>query len=203
MVKIVVASGNQGKINDFKAIFPDDEIVGIKELISNFDVEETEDTFTGNAILKAEAARDALDMPVISDDSGLSVNALDGAPGVYSARYAGVEATDEENKKKLLSALEGITDRSAYFTSVIALATPKRETRTYHGELHGKILEAPKGDGGFGYDPIFQTDDGRNLGMITAEEKGKISHRRNALDNLREDTAIFDVLVRHERNESN
>ncbi|WP_411841938.1 RdgB/HAM1 family non-canonical purine NTP pyrophosphatase [Salinicoccus sp. HZC-1] len=203
MVKIVVASGNQGKINDFKAIFPDDEIIGIKQLIPDFEVEETEDTFKGNAILKAEAARDALDMPVISDDSGLSVDALDGAPGVYSARYAGDDATDEDNNEKLLSALEGVTDRSAHFTSVIALAIPKRETRTYHGELHGKILKAPEGNSGFGYDSIFQTDNGLNLGMITAEEKGEISHRRNALDNLREDTAVFDVLVRHERNDYN
>ncbi|AKG74208.1 RdgB/HAM1 family non-canonical purine NTP pyrophosphatase [Salinicoccus halodurans] len=203
MVKIVIASGNQGKINDFKAIFPDDEIIGIKELIRDFEVEETEETFRGNAILKAEAARDALGMAVISDDSGLSVDALDGAPGVYSARYAGAGATDEENNSKLLKALEGTDDRSAHFISVIALAIPERETRTYTGELHGRILEAPDGSGGFGYDPLFMTDDGLKLGMIKPAEKGEISHRRNALDRLREDTAVFDVLVRHERNDSN
>src|SRR5699024_1899081 len=166
MVKIVIASGNQGKINDFRAIFPDDEIVGIKELIPDFEVEETEDTFKGNAVLKAEAARDALGMPVISDDSGLSVDALDGAPGGYSARYAGVHATDVENNERLLKALGDAHDRTAHFTSVIALAIPGRETRTYEGELHGRILESPAGEGGFGYDPLFETDDGRKLGMI-------------------------------------
>jgi len=203
MVKIVIASGNQGKINDFRAIFPDDEIVGIKELIPDFEVEETEDTFKGNAVLKAEAARDALGMPVISDDSGLSVDALDGGPGVYSARYAGMDATDEENNEKLLRALGGGDDRTAHFTSVIALAIPGRETRTYTGELHGRILESPAGAGGFGYDPLFETDDGQKLGMITPSEEGEISHRRNALDRLREDTGVFDVLVRHERKDPN
>src|SRR5690625_1911248 len=113
MVKIVIASGNQGKINDFRAIFPDDEIVGIKELIPDFEVEETEDTFKGNAVLKAEAARDALGMPVISDDSGLSVDALDGGPGVYAARYAGTDATDEENNEKLLRSPGGGEDRKS------------------------------------------------------------------------------------------
>lgn len=202
MVRIVVASGNQGKINDFKAIFPYDEIVGIKELLPDFEVEETENTFEGNAILKAEAASDALNLPVISDDSGLSVKALDGAPGVYSARYAGVGATDEENNEKLLQALTGQSDRRAYFTSVIAFALPNRETRTYRGELHGEILESPQGDGGFGYDPLFNTHDGEYLGMITAEEKGKMSHRRNALEQMRQDTVIYELLVRDERNGS-
>src|SRR5699024_4541426 len=147
--------------------------------------------------------RDALGMPVISDDSGLSVDALDGAPGVYSARYAGVHATDVENNERLLKALGDAHDRTAHFTSVIALAIPGRETRTYEGELHGRILESPAGEGGFGYDPLFETDDGRKLGMITSSEKGEISHRRNALDRLREDTGVFDVLVRHERKDSN
>ncbi len=203
MVKIVIASGNQGKINDFKTIFPDDEIIGIKELIPGFDVKETEDTFKGNAILKAEAGSEALGMPVISDDSGLSVDALDGAPGVYSARYAGSDATDEENNIKLLKALDGVTTRSAHFTSVIALAIPNRETRTYQGELHGNILDVPAGESGFGYDPLFETDEGLKMGMISAEEKGEISHRRKALERLREDTAVFDVLVRYEGNDSN
>ncbi|WP_020006427.1 RdgB/HAM1 family non-canonical purine NTP pyrophosphatase [Salinicoccus albus] len=202
MVRIVVASGNRGKINDFKAIFPYDEIVGIKELLPDFEVEETENSFEGNAILKAEAASDALKLPVISDDSGLSVLALDGAPGVYSARFAGAEATDEENNEKLLRALGGETDRRAYFTSVIAFALPNRETRTYRGELHGEILNSPQGEAGFGYDPLFKTNDGTYLGMINAEEKGKISHRRNALENMRQDTVVYELLVRDERNDS-
>lgn len=198
MVRIVVASGNEGKIKDFRAIFPDDEIIGIKEILPDFSVDETEDTFRGNAILKAEAASAQLNMPVLSDDSGLSVEALDGAPGVYSARFAGEDATDGENNRKLLSEMEGVEDRSAHFTCVIALAIPGRETRTYAGELYGEILESPQGESGFGYDPLFRTEDGRLLGMVSAEEKGEISHRRNALDRLREDTAVFDVLIRYD-----
>ncbi|GAB3060613.1 RdgB/HAM1 family non-canonical purine NTP pyrophosphatase [Salinicoccus sesuvii] len=196
MVKIVVASGNKGKINDFKAIFPNHNIVGIKEILPDFSVEETEDTFIGNAVLKAEAAAEALGMPVISDDSGLSVDILNGAPGVYSARYAGPEATDEENNRKLLSALEGQVDRKAHFTSAIALAIPGMETRTYTGELHGEVLKSPQGVHGFGYDPLFKTADGRFLGMISTEEKGEISHRRNALNRLMEDKQVFNLLIR-------
>ncbi|WP_031544605.1 RdgB/HAM1 family non-canonical purine NTP pyrophosphatase [Salinicoccus luteus] len=203
MVRIVVASGNEGKIKDFKAIFPDDEIIGIKEILPDFSVDETEDTFRGNAILKAEAASAELNMPVLSDDSGLSVDALDGAPGVYSARFAGAEATDGKNNRKLLSELDGVEDRGAHFTCVIALAIPGRETRTYAGELYGEILESPQGGGGFGYDPLFRTEDGRLLGMVSAEEKGEISHRRKALDRLREDTAVFDVLIRYDGDDRN
>lgn len=203
MVRIVVASGNEGKINDFRAIFPDDEIIGIKEMLPGFSVDETENTFRGNAILKAEAAAEALDMPILSDDSGLSVDALDGAPGVYSARFAGVDATDEENNSRLLSELEGVEDRTAHFTCVIALAMPGRETRTYEGKLHGEILESPQGGGGFGYDPLFRTRDGRLLGMVSAEEKGEISHRRNALDRLREDTELFDALIHFDGDDGN
>ncbi|CAM2964017.1 RdgB/HAM1 family non-canonical purine NTP pyrophosphatase [Salinicoccus roseus] len=203
MVRIVVASGNEGKINDFRAIFPDDEIIGIKEMLPGFSVDETEDTFRGNAILKAEAAAEALDMPVLSDDSGLSVDALDGAPGVHSARFAGVDATDEENNSRLLSELEGVGDRTAHFTCVIALAMPGRETRTYEGKLQGEILESPQGGGGFGYDPLFRTEDGRLLGMVSAEEKGEISHRRNALDRLREDTELFDALIHFDGDDGN
>lgn len=192
-----MASGNKGKINDFKAIFPNHDIVGIKEILPDFSVDETEDTFVGNAVLKAEAAAEALDMPVISDDSGLSVDALDGAPGVYSARYAGPDATDEENNRKLLSALEDVADRKAHFTSAIALAIPGMETRTYTGELHGEVLESPEGAHGFGYDPLFKTADGKCLGMISTEEKGEISHRRNALNRLMEDKQVFNLLIRY------
>lgn len=191
----MIASGNKGKINDFKAVFKDHKIVGIKELLPGFEVDETADTFKGNAVLKSEAASFELGLPVISDDSGLSVNALDGAPGVYSARYSGNGASDGQNNQKLLREMAGVSDRTAYFTSVIALSIPGKETRTYEGKLHGEILTAPKGDLGFGYDPLFRTDEGIPLGMINAEEKGEISHRRRALDKLREDSELFDVLI--------
>lgn len=195
MKRIVIASGNKGKINDFKAVFKDYEIVPIKTLLPDFDVEETADTFHGNAILKSEYAAGELNLPVISDDSGLSVTALNGAPGVYSARYSGEGATDQKNNEKLLHELEGVNDRSAYFTSVIALSIPGEETRTYEGRLYGEILREPAGDKGFGYDPLFKTTEGICLGTIDAEEKGKISHRRKALDELRKDQDLFEMLT--------
>lgn len=193
--KIVIATGNAGKINDFQAIFKDYEVVGIKTLIPDFEVDETADTFSGNAVLKAEAASKALNLPVISDDSGLSVDALDGAPGVYSARYAGEYATDADNNEKLLKEMAGEADRKAHFTCVIALSMPGEETRTYTGVLNGEILEEPHGDGGFGYDPLFRTDEGIVLGMISSEEKGEISHRSKALQKLMNDEEVFEKLT--------
>lgn len=194
MSKIVIASGNQGKINDFKAIFSDYEVVGIKEILPNFDVEETGLTFRENAVLKSEAAAKALNLPVISDDSGLSVEALDGRPGVYSARYSGEHGNDQKNNEKLLNELSGVENRAAYFTCVLALTIPGEETRTYEGTLLGEILTEAHGEGGFGYDPLFKTLDGIYLGEINSEEKGKISHRGKALEKLMNDEAVFEKL---------
>ncbi|WP_026866894.1 MULTISPECIES: XTP/dITP diphosphatase [Jeotgalicoccus] len=194
MSKIVIASGNQGKINDFKAIFSDYEVVGIKEILPNFDVEETGVTFRENAVLKSEAAAKALNLPVISDDSGLSVEALDGRPGVYSARYSGEHGNDQKNNEKLLNELSGVENRAAYFTCVLALTIPGEETRTYEGTLLGEILTEAHGEGGFGYDPLFKTLDGIYLGEINSEEKGKISHRGKALEKLINDEAVFEKL---------
>lgn len=194
MSKIVIASGNQGKINDFKATFSDYEVVGIKEILPNFDVEETGVTFRENAVLKSEAAAKALNLPVISDDSGLSVEALDGRPGVYSARYSGEHGNDQKNNEKLLNELSGVENRAAYFTCVLALTIPGEETRTYEGTLLGEILTEAHGEGGFGYDPLFKTLDGIYLGEINSEEKGKISHRGKALEKLMNDEAVFEKL---------
>lgn len=193
--KIVIATGNQGKIDDFKAVFTDYEVVGIKEMLSDFEVEETADTFSGNAILKAEAASEALGLPVISDDSGLSVEALAGAPGIYSARYSGEHATDERNNEKLLEELVDVMDRNAHFTCVIALSIPGEETKTYTGILEGQILTEPFGTFGFGYDPLFKTHTGIYLGMINSSEKGEISHRSKALKELMNDTEVFEKLT--------
>ncbi len=193
--KIVIATGNAGKINDFKAVFKDYEVVGIKSLIPDFEVDETADTFSGNAVLKSEAASRALGLPVISDDSGLSVDALDGAPGIYSARYAGGHASDADNNAKLLEEMKGRTDRKAHFTCVIALTIPGEGTRTYTGVLDGEILEEPHGSEGFGYDPLFKTEDGIHLGMINSSEKGEISHRSKALKQLMNDREVFEKLT--------
>ena len=166
MKKIVIASGNKGKIDDFKAIFKDFEVVGIKELVPDFDPEETGTTFLENAIIKAEEGARMTGLPVVSDDSGLSVEVLDGEPGVYSARYSGAGATDEKNNALLLENMKGKVNRTAFFTCVIAVAIPNEETKTYTGTLLGEIMESPVGEHGFGYDPLFKTLDGQPLANL-------------------------------------
>ncbi|TDM15729.1 XTP/dITP diphosphatase [Macrococcus bovicus] len=185
MKDIVIATGNQGKINDFKHIFPDHNVIGITALLPDFDVEETGTTFEENAALKAEAASRLLGKTVIADDSGLSVDALDGAPGVYSARYAGPEKDDAANMKLLLKNLQGETERTARFLCVIALSEPGQPTRTFRGEVEGIIAEEERGQHGFGYDPIFYLPDrNKTMAELSSEEKAEISHRRKAIDKL-------------------
>lgn len=195
MSEIIIASGNTGKINEFKAIFKalNINVIGIKEHLPDFDVEETGTTFEENAVLKAEAAAHALNLPVISDDSGIEVDALNGAPGVYSARYAG-GAGDAANNEKLLKNMQGETNRRARFISVIAVAIPNQETRTFTGTVEGNILTSLVGSGGFGYDPLFETLDGLKFGEIDPAEKNAISHRANALKLLQNDKELLQLL---------
>lgn len=185
MNDIVIASSNKGKINDFKVIFSEYNVIGINELIDDFDVEETGTTFEENARLKSEAAAKALHKTVIADDSGLEVNALDGAPGVYSARFAGEDKDDHANIDKVLSLLEEQTDRSARFLCVISMTTADGETHTFKGTVNGEITLARIGENGFGYDPIFYVPDkNKTMAQLSAEEKAQISHRRRAIDQL-------------------
>lgn len=185
MSDIVIASSNKGKINDFKVIFSDYNVIGINELIEYFDVEESGVTFEENARLKSEAAAKALNKTVIADDSGLEVDALEGAPGVYSARYAGEAKDDQANIEKLLQELEDKTDRSARFVCVISMTTVDGKTETFRGTVNGEITLARIGENGFGYDPIFYVPDkNKTMAQLTAEEKSEISHRRKAIDQL-------------------
>lgn len=185
MNDIVIASSNKGKINDFKVIFSEYNVIGINELIDDFDVEETGTTFEENARLKSEAAAKALHKTVIADDSGLEVNALDGAPGVYSARFAGEDKDDHANTDKVLSLLEEQTDRSARFVCVISMTTADGETHTFKGTVNGEITLARIGENGFGYDPIFYVPEkNKTMAQLSAEEKAQISHRRRAIDQL-------------------
>ncbi|PTF84061.1 XTP/dITP diphosphatase [Staphylococcus chromogenes] len=185
MSDIVIASSNKGKINDFKVIFSEYNVIGINELIEDFDVEETGVTFEENARLKSEAAAKALNKTVIADDSGLEVDALEGAPGVYSARYAGEAKDDQANIEKLLQELEDKTDRSARFVCVISMTTVDGKTETFRGTVNGEITLARIGENGFGYDPIFYIPDkNKTMAQLTAEEKSEISHRRKAIDQL-------------------
>lgn len=179
---IVVASGNAHKIREFSQLFTDCEVVSQKQAGFDVDVEETGETFLENALLKARAAAKALGLPVLADDSGLCVNALGGAPGVYSARYCGWHADDASNRKLLLKNMKGVTDRTAYFQSSVVLVYPDGRELIAEGKTYGRILEAEEGEGGFGYDPLFFSDDlQKSFGRATAEEKNGVSHRSRAL----------------------
>lgn len=186
MEDIVIATNNKGKINDFKVIFPDFNVIGISEIIEGFDVEETGDTFEANARLKSEAAAKALNKRVIADDSGLEVFTLNGEPGVYSARYAGLDKDDNANIEKVLANLEAETNRKAQFVCVISMSAPGEETKQFKGTVQGEITLSKIGDNGFGYDPIFYIEDkNKTMAQLSPEEKSEISHRGRAIDKLK------------------
>lgn len=178
---VVVASKNVDKIAEVEAVLGslDPPVAVIPGHVWD-DVEETEDTLAGNALLKARAVVAATGHAAVADDTGLEVDALDGAPGVKTARYAGIEATYAQNVDKMLRDLAGIEDRTARFRTAIALVTPTGEELVVEGVLEGVITTERRGDGGFGYDPIFEVD-GRTLAEIPTEEKNQISHRALAL----------------------
>ena len=187
-MRLVVASGNKHKIREIAEIFTDCEVVSQKSLGFDEEVEETGVTFIENALIKARAACKALDCAVIADDSGLCVDALDGAPGIFSARYCGYHGDDAENRKTLLKNMQGMTDRKAHFTSAIALVFPDGREVTAEGYTHGLILEAEEGTGGFGYDPLFYSEDlQKSFGVASAEEKNAVSHRFRALQALKKE----------------
>lgn len=186
MNSIFIATKNKGKVNDFQKLFSSYQ-VEVKSLLDNHglpDVEETGSTFEENAALKAETIAARLQTPVLADDSGLMVDVLDGRPGIYSARYAGEEKNDLENLKKVLQELEGVPDeaRTARFVCVLAVAIPNQQTLFKKGFCEGKIAKHPKGDNGFGYDPIFiPSGYNKTMAELSQEEKNKISHRHQAL----------------------
>lgn len=184
---VIIASNNKHKIIEIKQILGNcfDRIYSLAERGIEIDVEETGSTFRDNAYLKAEAVCKISGLPALADDSGLSVDALDGAPGVFSARYSGLHATDEENNKLLLKRLEGVEERTAKFVSVVALVFPDGRKIDAEGETSGKILTVPDGEGGFGYDPLFFSDElSKSFGRASSEEKNAVSHRSKALKNL-------------------
>jgi XTP/dITP diphosphohydrolase len=188
MKRLLIATNNAGKVREIKTILGGfyDELVSFKDIGLSLDVVEDGDTFEQNAVKKAHEAALAAGCDALADDSGLCVEALGGAPGVYSARYAGGEATDEKNNQKLLAALEGVTDRRAKFVSVVALVSGDVVTTAY-GEVNGVIAHAPSGSGGFGYDPLFFVPElGQTFAEIPAEVKNTLSHRAHALNALRD-----------------
>lgn len=183
--RLVIASNNQHKLREIAEIFTSFEVISQREAGFDVDVEETGETFAENALLKARAASKALGCMTLADDSGLCVEALDGAPGVYSARYCGHHGSDEENRATLLKNMQGKTNRRAYFNSAIVLVYPDGKELIAEGKTYGRILEKEDGDGGFGYDPLFFSDDlQKSFGRATAEEKNAVSHRFRALQAL-------------------
>lgn len=181
-IRLVVASGNKNKLREIAEIFTDFEVVSQKEMGFDEDVEETGNTFAENALIKARAACAALGCVALADDSGLCVDALDGAPGVFSARYCGHHGSDEENRAVLLRNMDGVENRKAHFTSAIALVDPNGRELLAEGHTHGRILLEETGNGGFGYDCLFFSDDlQKSFGVATAEEKNQVSHRFRAL----------------------
>lgn len=180
--RLVVASGNKNKLREISEIFTDFEVCSQKQMGFDEEVEETGSTFAENALIKARAACAALGEPVLADDSGLCVDALGGAPGVFSARYCGHHGSDEENRKALLKNMQGIENRKAHFTSAIALVFPDGRELVAEGRTDGEILHEETGDGGFGYDCLFFSDDlQKSFGVATAEEKNAVSHRFRGL----------------------
>lgn len=189
MEKLIVASNNKGKIKEIKEILKDVyEIVPMGEAGFNEEIEENGSTFFENALIKAKAVSEALGVNALADDSGLCVDALGGAPGIYSARFSGVHGDDAANRKKLLSELKNLKkpdERKARFVSSVVLYKRDGEVVSGMGETHGIIGFKEEGENGFGYDSLFVSDDlGKSFGVATAEEKNAVSHRKRALIDL-------------------
>lgn len=181
---IVLATGNKNKAKEIEALLNDTPITvkTIKDFGPMPEPVEDGATFDDNAYKKALHYAKMLGLPCLADDSGLVVSALDGRPGVYSARYAGEHATDRDNCNKLLQEMEGKEDRTAYFLCVLSLATPKGPALTWEGRCDGEILTERRGESGFGYDPVFFYPPFRKtFAEVSMEEKSKVSHRGKAL----------------------
>ena len=187
-VRFVLASNNKGKLKEMREILSElgIEVMSQKEAGIASEPEENGTTFEENAIIKARAAMEASGLPAIADDSGIAVDALNGEPGIYSARY-GDCGSDEERVEYLLKNMENEEHRAAKFVSSIAVAFPGGDVLTTIGECHGELTYAPVGENGFGYDPVFYMEQfGRTLAQVTPEEKNSVSHRGRALRAMKE-----------------
>ncbi len=191
-MKIFLATGNKHKIDEIKAIFSNIEnveILSIKDGIEIPEVIEDGETFEANSAKKALEIAKFTGMITIADDSGLCVDALNGAPGVYSARYSGENATDESNNAKLMEVMKDELNRKCHFVSVITLGKPDGRVYSFRGEIEGELLYEPKGKDGFGYDPYFYIAEYKKSLAEIPEIKNKISHRANALKKLEKELA--------------
>ena len=196
MIKLIAATNNAHKLKEFREILGSAfDIRSLSEEGFSIEVEEDQDTFLGNALKKAREVARLTSHAALSDDSGLLVDALGGAPGVYSARYSGDNATDESNREKLLREMAPFTDpdaRGASFHSSVVICFPDGETITGEGDTRGRILFEETGENGFGYDSLFYSYDlGKSFGIATAEEKNSVSHRSRALTDLKSKLSSF------------
>jgi len=191
MNKIVVATNNSHKLKEIKEILKGYEILSLKDIDFNDEIVEDGNSFEENALIKARTVYNYLknknlDYLVMADDSGICCDALNGEPGIYSARYAG-EHDDKANRKKLIKELEG-KDKTAYFNCTIVLYYPNDSYKVFVGKTYGKIIEEEKGESGFGYDPIFYSNDlNKTFAEATEEEKNSVSHRGRALEKMKEE----------------
>jgi len=186
MKKIVVATNNQGKLKEIKEILKNYELVTLKEIGCNIEVKEDRDTFEGNAKKKAQEIAQIVKMPVLADDSGLCIEALDGFPGTHTARFLGAEATEEQKNEAILEKMKNLEaeQREAKVKCVVAYYEEEKFILG-KGEVEGKIVKIPRGENGFGFDPIFEVEGGKTYAEMTREEKNKISHRKRALEDLK------------------
>jgi len=187
-MKIVIATNNQGKVKEFKQMLEPlgYEPVSLRDEGIEIEVQEDGETFAENAHIKAQAVYDICHCPVLADDSGLEIEFLGGAPGIYSARYAGEDATDKERCDKILSELEGVDEslRGARFACALYCILDDEREYSVLGTFNGFIGTEPMGENGFGYDPIFMVDEKTSVAMLGDDEKNKISHRAEALRKL-------------------
>lgn len=191
---MVIATRNKNKLREFREILKDlkIEVRSLDDFGPTPEAIEDGETFDDNAYKKAIHTAKILGLPAIADDSGLVVDALNGEPGVYSARYAGENATDEENCEKLLTALEGVENRRAHFQCVLSIAVPSGPALTYDGKCDGVIIDNKRGDSGFGYDPIFYFEElGKTFAELSMEEKNKVSHRGKALADVKAEISMI------------
>jgi XTP/dITP diphosphohydrolase len=186
-MKLIIASNNKNKIYEIKKILGKkfDPILSQREAGIEHETDEDGKTFTENALKKAREIAEISGCAALADDSGICAHALDGAPGIYSARFSGGHGNDEDNNNLLIQKLSDKDDKGAHYTAAIALVYPDGSSVTAEGHMYGRIIDTPRGDRGFGYDPIFVPDgEERTVAEMSDEEKNEISHRARALQNL-------------------
>ena len=191
---LVIATRNKNKLREFQEILKDlqIEVRSLDDFGPTPEAIENGTTFDENAYKKAIHTAKVLGLPAIADDSGLVVDALNGEPGVYSARYSGENATDEENCTKLLKALQGIENRKAHFQCNLSIAVPSGPALTYEGRCDGVIIDKKRGDNGFGYDPIFYFEElGKTFAELSMDEKNRVSHRGRALAEVKNEIQMI------------